>query len=151
MRGKVFKALASFRASRITPACAGKRCPWLSMPGGCRDHPRVCGEKPFLQLRTLSAQGSPPRVRGKENGLCQSVHRLWITPACAGKRSPLRPTLARSWITPACAGKSISVSCIHFHTKDHPRVCGEKLSAFSTSRTLMGSPPRVRGKDSKGW
>ena len=31
--------------------------------------------------------------------------------------------------------------------KDHPRVCGEKFTGASLTGALMGSPPRVRGKD----
>ena len=38
-------------------------------------------------------------------------------------------------------------------TRDHPRVCGEKYTANATETTVLGSPPRVRGKavlDEKG-
>ena len=31
--------------------------------------------------------------------------------------------------------------------RDHPRVCGEKLEALANLAYMMGSPPRVRGKD----
>ena len=31
--------------------------------------------------------------------------------------------------------------------EDHPRVCGEKIIAQNGLLTLIGSPPRVRGKD----
>ena len=52
--------------------------------------------------------------------------RFWITPAYAGKRK--RP---KRWVRPP---------------KDHPRVCGEKLSTTSTDIHPAGSPPRMRGK-----
>ena len=32
--------------------------------------------------------------------------------------------------------------------RDHPRVGGEKLTSLSNRGTLLGSPPRGRGKDS---
>ena len=127
VRGKVSGGRGRESASRITPACAGKR----AAPGTARcrkkDHPRVCGEKP--------PDGCSHR------GGCR------ITPACAGKRSDRRPWMCRkkdhprvcgektasddvyipvTRITPACAGKR------HIHRPrwhdlgDHPRVCGEK-------------------------
>ena len=30
--------------------------------------------------------------------------------------------------------------------RDHPRVCGEKLSDTDVEKVEVGSPPRVRGK-----
>ena len=52
-------------------------------------------------------------------------------------------------ITPACAGKSyFVVKSIQFN-KDHPRVCGEKWDTDSPVRSIVGSPPRVRGKVKK--
>ena len=49
-------------------------------------------------------------------------------------------------ITPACAGKSCSSLSISYSTRDHPRVCGEKLHLQQGGRSNIGSPPRVRGK-----
>ena len=49
-------------------------------------------------------------------------------------------------ITPACAGKRIGETEMYVHDEDHPRVCGEKGRTIGTSRTGIGSPPRVRGK-----
>ena len=50
-------------------------------------------------------------------------------------------------ITPACAGKS----CLNFFhaysSKDHPRVCGEKMVSMIPHRRSRGSPPRMRGKE----
>ena len=31
---------------------------------------------------------------------------------------------------------------------DHPRVCGEKRCVYNVYKLMVGSPPRVRGKDS---
>ena len=120
---------ASACPSGITPACAGKSA---GVDDRCRlrqDHPRVCGEKPTEPEMLRSALGSPPRVRGKECGKARRAGAEGITPACAGKsrRWPLRS--APAW--------------------DHPRVCGEKrISCFCASR-MVGSPPRVRGKDDR--
>ena len=49
-------------------------------------------------------------------------------------------------ITPACAGKR---HCPRFRpgkTRDHPRVCGEKLGLCLLCIRCLGSPPRMRGK-----
>ena len=49
-------------------------------------------------------------------------------------------------ITPACAGKR-HISVVPNFTKwDHPRVCGEKPRRLLLRCSLVGSPPRVRGK-----
>ena len=45
MRGKVDLSLKVVRVLGITPACAGKSCPFLRRTSPRRDHPRVCGEK----------------------------------------------------------------------------------------------------------
>ena len=65
-------------------------------------------------------------MRGKENQLVVLLIALGITPAYAGKRSrgSNQPTASR----------------------DHPRVCGEKVICSSQVTTASGSPPRMRGK-----
>ena len=127
VRGKVEPFKGSMYQSRITPACAGKR----TSPAGRRtvswDHPRVCGEKhrPLPDISVLS--GSPPRVRGKAVVLCRIRHQLGITPACAGKSLPTSTFAPSYW--------------------DHPRVCGEKELPTYSRPFVLGSPPRVRGKE----
>ncbi len=67
VRGKAMVRSRLRRRAGITPACAGKRRPatWTaSLPA---DHPRVCGEKAFVEPENEQKQGSPPRVRGKVN------------------------------------------------------------------------------------
>ena len=49
-------------------------------------------------------------------------------------------------ITPACAGKTPILLIQYFSSKDHPRVCGENRVIILNLLTLIGSPPRVRGK-----
>ena len=50
-------------------------------------------------------------------------------------------------ITPAYAGKSANRVSQDIGGRDHPRVCGEKRDRRSTKFVLLGSPPRMRGKD----
>ena len=91
------------------------------------ENPCICRKKPDAYAHAINAMASPPRMRGK--GL------------------PQEPQNALPGITPACAGKSfykLFLSCL---TKDHPRVCGEKLSTAIYPKWRFGSPPRVRGKD----
>ena len=92
----------------ITPAYAGKRDLVISESGDIEDHPRVCGEKQSRQRCRMSRTGSPPRMRGKDgvNDSAQAV----------------------TGITPACAGKRRSIGRLSQPTRDHPRVCGEKLT-----------------------
>ena len=107
MRGKVLKNAEQVQRYRITPAYAGKSSrnetcwhrPW--------DHPRVCGEKCPPGKFFFMTVGSPPRVRGKVEGLFLAFFCWRITPAYAGKRPFSAASLMKR--------------------RDHPRVCGEKL------------------------
>ena len=127
VRGKALLFSLGVMFMGITPACAGKRRAAAYRAAAERDHPRVCGEKGLRYLQNSSAEGSPPRVRGKGKpifsvGLCRRI-------------------------TPACAGKS-RTGIFHQGCKwDHPRVCGEKRMGFRESKFAEGSPPRVRGKE----
>ena len=49
-------------------------------------------------------------------------------------------------ITPAYAGKRKNTTSSSISTKDHPRVCGEKLQREPRTLSPPGSPPRMRGK-----
>ena len=126
MRGKDGVNDSAQAVTGITPACAGKsfraKLPILSI----RDHPRVCGEKEARAWPKEQVWGSPPRMRGKDgvNDSAQAV----------------------TGITPACAGKSSAARRARQPSRDHPRVCGEKLSISSAHISQTGSPPRVRGK-----
>ena len=126
MRGKGIVHVFVPEKLGITPAYAGKRQHPVQCPLVGRDHPRVCGEKVYKDIKHVAAVGSPPRMRGKDgvNDSAQAV--TGITPACAGKREL------------AAATKSLC--------GDHPRVCGEKNSLIIGQTGLLGSPPRVRGK-----
>ena len=52
-------------------------------------------------------------------------------------------------ITPAYAGKSGENCRSAVETKDHPRLCGEKFPCKKQLRQYKGSPPPMRGKDSR--
>ena len=108
------------------PAYAGKRPSCRLAQLMAWDHPRVCGEKLQEFICRLIQQGSPPRMRGKEQTVAPAVCRTGITPAYAGK-SPL-PRAEPSGV------------------RDHPRVCGEKPTPPVGWGALSGSPPRMRGK-----
>ena len=127
MRGKGWKDTRNSKPVRITPAYAGKSAGGCSGCCSCRDHPRVCGEKNRTGSDPSRSQGSPPRMRGKDSSHMVKVVRFGITPAYAGKRKP------------ANTGTT--------STRDHPRVCGEKLTTFDAGKLIPGSPPRMRGKD----
>ena len=167
MRGKEQRGHEGGRRPGITPAYAGKstsRCARRRRP---RDHPRVCGEKRNRCGRLYRGAGSPPRMLGKVASPRENSAPPGITPAYAGKsgtnsrsrsvrgappraRGPKTSrTLklhARGGITPAYAGKSQWPTYRHVHTRDHPRVCGEKLVERNNPNPVMGSPPRMRGK-----
>ena len=126
MRGKDIKPAVREFNQGITPAYAGKSpASPAYFPLG-RDHPRVCGEEEANLQNTAQWIGSPPRMRGRVEGLARAPAAFRITPACAGKRV-------------RCAVKRLA-------GRDHPRVCGEKNSPTANAAGRAGSPPRVRGK-----
>ena len=136
MRGKAWGALLTATKFGITPAYAGKSaCTQIIVTHG-RDHPRVCGEKYKTEFFDVTATGSPPRMRGKGIKRCAHANQTGITPAYAGKRKNVEYQLSKS--------------------RDHPRVCGEKLLSPFRIWACLGSPPRMRGKDetalaAPGW
>ena len=126
MRGKVDTFDWAERLARITPAYAGKRSDRGVGSTTVRDHPRLCGEKPFRCTVHVPYYGSPPPMRGKaEKDLAES-ELLRITPAYAGKRADRR----------RCPDPA----------QDHPRLCGEKAVRLSCRLCNPGSPPPMRGK-----
>ena len=127
MRGKAGLVQIVCRLRGITPAYAGKSLLKLLHHVGLRDHPRVCGEKAYSLVINGSEWGSPPRMRGKGTKRCSSRRGGRITPAYAGK------------------SKRIAPSSVLFG--DHPRVCGEKALPLHVVLSIMGSPPRMRGKE----
>ena len=72
-------------------------------------------------------EGSPPRMRGKD-----------IPTMCA----------VLGGITPAHAGKSILFGIENGFDLDHPRACGEKLSALRCPLPTIGITPAHAGKSS---
>ena len=49
-------------------------------------------------------------------------------------------------ITPAHAGKTYALDIVYKGVTDHPRACGENSLAPIISISIVGSPPRMRGK-----
>ena len=127
-RGKDREHVQHEAAEGITPAWAGKRPSQALLIAHLKDHPRVGGEKLRKILSASLTQGSPPRGRGKVSDQRRQRGETGITPAWAGKRS--------TW------------SCRPAHTRDHPRVGGEKFRVVLQVAREQGSPPRGRGKAS---
>ena len=66
-----------------------------------------------------------------------------------GKEEEVPIGTLRNRITPAHAGKSQGVCNAAWLEKDHPRACGEKPPDLDGSEATQGSPPRMRGKESR--
>ena len=128
MRGKDGQTHEATQRTGITPAYAGKRLRVCGIQKRLRDHPRVCGEKSSVLPSLSPGTGSPPRMRGK--GVQPCNERVGVG------------------ITPAYAGKSVAITCRAWYPRDHPRVCGEKSLHGKKGIGGLGSPPRMRGKDS---
>ena len=85
MRGKVRACSFEVMQGRITPAYAGKRCHTLRGQQTGRDHPRLCGEKAYIDNVPQINPGSPPPMRGKVHAIATLCRCDGITPAYAGK------------------------------------------------------------------
>ena len=110
---------------RIIPAYAGntrRRLCWFLSP---RDHPRVCGEHSLYYWAVFIKLGSSPRMRGTHKCLPIPLDYHGIIPAYAGNTGCPIALARKRW--------------------DHPRVCGEHISAFQSLSITMGSSPRMRG------
>ena len=85
----------------------------------------MCGEHGGVNNYNNPTLGSSPHVRGAHAMTGEKTQVYGIIPACAGST---RPNLdcPRLW-------------------GDHPRMCGEHGTPFSSSLSLMGSSPHVRG------
>ena len=131
MRGKACHASCHAGLRRITPAYAGKSRLFWGHGGGREDHPRICGEKLFPASLLAVRVGSPPHMRGKGAAVVTYNHVHRITPAYAGK------------------------SCIVLHdagpSRDHPRICGEKLLFPLPARSETWITPAYAGKSHGQW
>ena len=126
-RGKEQQKTLASEMKGITPACAGKSAQGPCLTDKNKDHPRVRGEKKALPATVARSPGSPPRARGKVDGLEDEA--------------------AQFGITPACAGKSTATTSSRTRYGDHPRVRGEKPLENLPRCEVVGSPPRARGKE----
>ena len=133
MRGKVTMTQKLELARRITPAYAGKSASDISAASFKRDHPRLCGEKIVRPWICRLTRGSPPPMRGKDDGTLPEPISNRITPAYAvkshafkksaqynrGSPPPMRGKVWHVWrkhrtyrITPAYAGKRLPIANI---------------------------------------
>src|SRR6266508_6371733 len=71
-----------------TPAYAGNARPRRTGRSGCRDHPRVRGERGYQDERVGHAAGPPPRTRGTPVVDDRGRGHAGTTPAYAGNASP---------------------------------------------------------------
>ncbi len=127
MRGKARLATRKASPTGITPAYAGKSTHAGKLRESSKDHPRLCGEKNSSRPLERRHTGSPPPMRGKAYRSCTGAGGKGITPAYAGKR--------------------FRFLCLAVRCKDHPRLCGEKISWIISGMLMSGSPPPMRGKD----
>ena len=125
-RGRVGWLLGVARNPGNTPACAGKGKNRRCCRPCAREHPRVRGEGRTGRRRHRWSAGTPPRARGRVRPHRFSAAALGNTPACAGKgRGSLRHRRPH---------------------REHPRVRGEGQSGKLSSHSMMGTPPRARGR-----
>ena len=109
----------------IIPAYAGSTSRCAADGTLPRDHPRVCGEHDLFGKRQWRVKGSSPRMRG----------------------APGKTIVMTAWlgIIPAYAGSTTFAALVRRGSRDHPRVCGEHVTANNILNASEGSSPRMRG------
>ena len=114
---------------RIIPASAGQTQACFRLVRCFADHPRECGANGIYLTDSEKADGSSPRVRGKRRVKARELHRVRIIPASAGQTMLFVVVVAM--IT------------------DHPRECGANSDGPANRCSMLGSSPRVRGKQAR--
>ena len=126
VRGKRDATTKNDIQMRITPAGAGKTRERGTHKACRQDHPRRCGENPYVAGIVTCEAGSPPQVRGK----------LILSIGYGSSRG----------ITPAGAGKTYIWHADSETYKDHPRRCGENPVDFFVKSHVIGITPAGAGK-----
>ena len=93
MRGILLRPCRGRRKARITPAHAGNTPRIQGQNASHRDHPRACGEYCVNLNQVGNVLGSPPRMRGIQNGRKVWCKSAGITPAHAGNTPPVLSVL----------------------------------------------------------
>ncbi len=126
MRGKLRKAKNLTQRERIIPAHAGHTGNGRGAHTDTTDHPRACGANRIDRFMQKRDAGSSPRMRGKQT--CK------------------RCTTRLHRIIPAHAGQTNCMYCLRLLISDHPRACGANSLILRPVCTVVGSSPRMRGK-----
>ena len=126
MRGRPVCLPAAVSPVRLTPANAGTTCVTRCGSPSTGAHPRECGDDGRPCPWSSALGGSPPRMRGRRAMVWAQNCRARLTPANAGT-TYLAPTAARD-------------------AKAHPRECGDDHTCRPSNSSMIGSPPRMRGR-----
>ena len=105
----------------------------------------MCGDHLlYSQIKNLG-KGSPPHVRGPQYLLANYPPSAGSPPHVRGPHKHIEELVEIEGITPACAGTTDTKEIIKGGTGDHPRMCGDHKQWQQYLRSMMGSPPHVRG------
>ena len=126
VRSRLIQSDAKSLAQGITSACAEQTMMRSAVRAATWDHLRVCGadNRPSLNLAII--MGSPPRVRSRLRVQGRDDHVVGITSACAEQTPWFQAFQSSRW--------------------DHLRVCGADRRRIIRSGSTLGSPPRVRSR-----
>ena len=125
-RGKRFRCLSVYCATRLIPAHAGKTSRAACLPPSTRAHPRSRGENEQIAAAQSAGDGSSPLTRGK--------------------RFPGLVASFRQGLIPAHAGKTVRRRSFPGLLRAHPRSRGENRVRGDRAAIHRGSSPLTRGK-----
>ena len=126
IRGKLMAVMIATGSIGLIPAHTGKTRRSSQAKAGARAHPRAYGENTSLQSSQGGSTGSSPRIRGKHGTNLTSRAYLGLIPAHTGKTTPFKVPFR--------------------NRRAHPRAYGENGCGECHEAALVGSSPRIRGK-----
>ncbi len=157
---------------RFIPAGAGNRTMTVSKEATIPVHPRGRGEQAMAPPRSPAPPGSSPRARGTVLSDAQSHGQCRFIPAGAGNRTavtffyswhPVHPrgrgeqinrvigVAAAPRFIPAGAGNRRIIYPNTARESVHPRGRGEQGEERNVTNITIGSSPRARGTDGRGF
>ena len=148
MWGQVTGFTLAIKELRIIPTRVGTSCHSKFLPVQSPDHPHACGDKQIVDKKSLTNEGSSPRVWGQERKSLTAKAKRRIIPTRVGTSSILFPRTLFGGDHPHACGDKVDI--YDYITKKFriiPTRVGTSLCDRTTRNRRQGSSPRVWGQD----
>ena len=137
---------ASVSALGTPPRVWGKQCVGNVIVVASRYTPTCVGKTQYAGNFARESSGTPPRVWGKLPAAYVKMRGERYTPTCVGKTLWPTPTASRGAVHPHVCGENELMERAIGNHPVHPHVCGENFFLSDRESKIIGTPPRVWGK-----